>query len=174
MFEQSGHAHTIADMSFRETLFEQLAGDLEYHPKRAALYLALAVAAFCLWFFSPAENKFTTTPLVFLLGSLSLLLKGVFLLRKSSEGLGMSRQEVDALSSSAKRKALPRLPEQGAQVVQDFGAGSVLLWPLLNMGKDFDSSWIDPPRGWIVLAGSVLFALGWLIRRLTHVNRLHA
>jgi hypothetical protein len=58
-------------MSPREFFFENFAGDLEYHPRRAVLYLILAVAAAAFWFFSPAETKFTTTPLVFTLGSQS-------------------------------------------------------------------------------------------------------
>jgi len=72
-------------VSLREFFFENFAGDLEYHPRRAALYLVLAVAAAAFWFFSPAETKFTATPLVFALGALALLTKGVFLLRRSSE-----------------------------------------------------------------------------------------
>jgi hypothetical protein len=103
-------------------------------------------------------------------GSLTLLLKGIFLLRKSSEGLGLTQQEFDALSSPAKRKELPQLPVQAAQIVQDFGAGSLLLWPLLSMGRDVDASWTDPPRLPIILSGAVLFGLGWLVRRLTKIN----
>ena len=49
-------------VSLREFFFENFAGDLEYHPRRAALYLVLAVAAAAFWFFSPAETKFTATP----------------------------------------------------------------------------------------------------------------
>jgi hypothetical protein len=48
-------------VSLREFFFENFAGDLEYHPRRAALYLALAVAAAAFWFFSPPETKFTAT-----------------------------------------------------------------------------------------------------------------
>jgi hypothetical protein len=72
----------------REFFLENFAGDLEYCPRRAVLYLGLAMAALCFWIFCPPEAKFSTLPLVFLLGSLALVLKGIFLLRKSSEGLG--------------------------------------------------------------------------------------
>jgi hypothetical protein len=154
-------------MSVRESLLENFAGDLEYHPRRAALYLSLAAASLCFWLFSPAENKFTTTPLLFALGSLTLFLKGIFLLRKSSEGIGLTQSDLDALSSSSRGKKLPEIPAQAAQIVQDFGAGSLLLWPLLNFGRDIDQSWSDPPRVPVFLAGAVLFGLGWLIRRLT-------
>jgi len=154
-------------MSLREFFLENLAGDLEYHPRRAAVYLFLGVTALAFWIFSPSENKFTTTPLVFALGSLTFLGKGIFLLRKSSEGLGLSQLELDALSNAAKQKNLPALPEQTAQVVQDFGTGSLLLWPLLNIGKDVDASWTEPPRFQVFLTGAFLFALGWFVRRAT-------
>jgi hypothetical protein len=154
-------------VSLHEFFFENFAGDLEYHPRRAALYLALAVAAAAFWFFSPAETKFTTAPLVFALGALTLLTKGIFLLRRSSEGLGFSENDLAALSDPANRKKLPSIPAQAAQILQDFGAGSLLLWPLLNVGKDIDQSWSDPPRLQVFAAGAVLFLLGWTIRRLT-------
>jgi hypothetical protein len=99
-------------MSLRESIFEEFAGDLEYNPRRAAIYFALAAAAFSFWYFTPADNKFTTTPLVFALGSLTLLLKAVFLCRKSSEGLGLTQDNVEALSSRAGGKALPRFPNK--------------------------------------------------------------
>jgi hypothetical protein len=92
---------------------------------------------------------------------LTLLLKGIFLLRKSSEGLGLSEQELANLSGPTNRKRLPSIATQAAQIVQDFGTGAFLLWPLLNMGKDIDNSWSDPPRLRVFLAGAVLFSLGW-------------
>ena len=153
-------------MSLREFFLENFAGDLEYHPGRAALYLFLAAAALCFWIFSPPERKFTLTPLVFALGSFSLGVKGIFLLRKSSEGLGMSQAELDGLSDASRGKSLPTLP-QAAQILQDFGCGSMLLWPALNSAKEIDRSWINPPSLPVFLAGLVLFAIGWLIRKLT-------
>lgn len=126
-------------------LFGELRGDLEYHPRRAALYLTLGTVALCSWIFSAYENKFTVLPLVVFLGSLTLLLKGIFLLRKSSEGIGLSQLEIANLSDPSNRKSLPSIPAQAAQIVQDFGAGPFLLWPLLNVVKDFDQSWNNPP-----------------------------
>lgn len=161
-------------MTFREFFLENFAGDLEYHPRRAALYLALALASLCFWIFSATQVKFSTIPLVFGLGSLTLLLKGIFLLRKSSEGLGLTQWEVAELSDPSKRKRLPSVPHQAAQIVQDFGAGSLLLWPLLNLGKDIDHSWINPPILPVFLTGAVLFFLGWLIRRLTEAPSEHS
>ena len=154
-------------MTLREFFFENFAGDLEYHPRRAVLYLGLAAAAQCFWIFSQPEAKFSTLPLVFILGSLTLALKGIFLLRKSSEGLGLTTSELADLSDPAKRKSLPSVPNQAAQIVQDFGAGSLLLWPLLNVGQDIDHSWSNPPRVPVFLSGAILFFLGWPIRRQT-------
>jgi hypothetical protein len=136
---------------------------LEYHPRRAAVYVVLAVGAACFWIFSPADRKFTPVPLVFILGSLTLLGKGIYLLRPSSEGFGVSEAEVEA----AKRKSLPSIPAQAAQVVQDFGTGGLLLWPLLNMGASIDQSWDRPPRLPVFAIGAFWFVLGWMIRRLT-------
>jgi hypothetical protein len=154
-------------VTLREFFLENFAGDLEYHPRRAVLYLSLAIAALCFWLFSHSETKFTAIPLVFALGSLTLLLKGIFLLCKSSEGLGLSEQELANLSGPTNRKRLPSIATQAAQIVQDLGTGAFLLWPLLNVGKDIDNSWSDPPRLRVFLAGAVLFSLGWFIRRLT-------
>ena len=154
-------------MSIREFFLENFAGDLEYHPRRAALYVVMALAAACFWFFSPAESKFTAIPLAFALGAITLLTKGIFLLRRSSEGLGLYENDLAALSEQATRKHLPSLPAQAAQIVQDFGTGPLLLWPLLNVGKDIDQSWSDPPRLHVFAMGGIFFLLGWTIRRLT-------
>jgi hypothetical protein len=62
---------------------------------------------------------------------------------------------------------VPNNATQAAQIVQDFGTGAFLLWPLLNVGKDIDNSWNNPPCFPVFLTGAILFLLGWLIRRLT-------
>ena len=150
-------------MDIREFFLENFAGDLEYHPRRGIVYLALAVGAACFWIFSAADNKFTLVPLVFGLGSLTLLGKGTYLLRPSTEGFGVSDAEV----ATAKRKSLPPIPAQAAQTMQDFGTGGLLLWPLLNFGRDIDQTWSNPPRFRVFAIGAFLFGLGWIIRRLT-------
>lgn len=104
------------------------------------------------------------------MGSLALLGKGIFLFRKSSEGIGLTYRELAELSESAEHKPLPSLPAQASQILQDFGVGGLLLWPLLNLGRDFDHSWNHPPKGPVFLTGAVLFGLGWLVRRLTTLN----
>jgi hypothetical protein len=154
-------------MSLGDFLLENFAGDLEYHPRRAALYLGVGVAAACFWVFSSPETKFTPTPLIFALGSLTLAINGIFLLRKSSEGIGLSEQEVSELSNRTNRKDLPSLPYLLAQIVQDFGAGGLLLWPLLRYGKSLDKSWDNAPSYQVLVSGAFLFGLGWLVRRLT-------
>jgi hypothetical protein len=58
-------------VTVREFFLENFAGDLEYHPRRAVLYLSFASAALCFWVFSPSEKKSTAIPLVFALGSLT-------------------------------------------------------------------------------------------------------
>jgi hypothetical protein len=159
-------------VTLREIFVENFAGDLEYHPRRAAIYLMLAVAAFCFWWiFSRSDVQFTTVPLVFALGSLALLIKGIFLLRKSSEGLGLSDQELSRLSDPSNRKGFPSITQQASQVVQDFGSGSFLLWPILNLGKDIDKSWSDPPLFRVFLVGAILFFLGWAVRRVASSNK---
>lgn len=153
-------------MNFRQFLSENIAGNLEYHARRAAIYLLLGAASACLWYFDPPPAKLTVTPLVFILGALTLVPKGVFLLRKSSDGWGLTESEWQALSDPANRKPLPGLPAQAAQIVQDFGAGPLLLWPLLNVAVDLDKSWTNPPRFRVFVVGAALFSLGWLIRNL--------
>ena len=136
-------------MNLREFFFENFAGDLEYHPRRAALYLVLAIAAAAAWFFSPAETKFTTTPLVFALGGLTLLAKGLFLLRRSSEGPGLSQSDLAALSTPASRKQLPSIPTQAAQILQVRVAASSSRHPLFFFrGSELQLRHKPPPQQW--------------------------
>jgi hypothetical protein len=105
--------------------------------------------------FSPYERRFTVSP-IFALGSLTLVVKAIFL-----------HQELTDLSDSSRRKDLPSIVSQAAQVLQDFGTGSFLLWPLLNIGKDMDPSGGNPPRFPVFASGAILFFVGWLMRRFT-------
>jgi hypothetical protein len=154
-------------VSIREFFLENFAGDLEYHPRRALIYLGLAVASACYWIFSDHDAKFAATPLIFVLGSLTLATKGIFLFRKSSEDLGLSQQQITHSPAKLAVKTFDTLPAQASQMLQDFGTGSFLLWPLLNMSKDVDPSWADPPRFTVFVSGAVLFFLGWIVRRFT-------
>jgi hypothetical protein len=161
-------------MEFKEVVFENLIGDLDYHPKRAVLYLGLGVAALCVWIFAPSEDKFTAIPLVFGGGSATLLLKGLFLLRKTSAGLilpqkslGLSQQESVQHSSPVVRNTFPSVQVLSAQIIQDFGTGVVLLGSILHFWNNLKDSWESLPTLPIFLTGGVLFLAGWLIRRAT-------
>jgi hypothetical protein len=47
-----------------EFRLEHVADLLEYHPRRAVIYLSSTPVAFCFWIFSPSAIKFTATALV--------------------------------------------------------------------------------------------------------------
>ncbi len=149
-------------MTLRERVFDELSGDLEYHPRRGFLYLLLAAGVF-------STRVFLTLPeqaalrLILVLGGLALLLKGFLLLRKSSEGLALTQGELDRLSTPERRKPLPPLHVLAAQVVQDFGAGIVLFTPFLHSMQSIDERW-DFPALPVFGAGLILFAVGWLAR----------
>lgn len=83
----------------------------------------------------------------------------------------MSDQELARLSDPSNRKEFPSIIQQASQVVQDFGTGSFLLWPILNLGKDIDKSWSDPPMFRVFLVGAILFFLGWVVRRVAYSNK---
>jgi hypothetical protein len=154
-------------VTIREFLMENFAGDLEYHPRRAMLYLSLGIAAACFWKFSPHEARFTAIPLIFVLGSLTLFVKGIFLFRRSSEGLGLSHQELTDLSSPSRRKNLPSITAQAAKVVQDFGTGAFFALAFAQRRQRYRPFLGNPPRFSVFLSGAALFFLGWLIRRFT-------
>ena len=150
-------------MTLRERVWEDLAADLEYHPRRGLLYLGLAVAAFAVWLWYPSGDTVAVVPLVAVLGGAALLLKGVFLIRRSSEGLALTQQELEKLSDPANRKSLPSIPILAAQILQDFGAGAVVLAPLLHSLRSVNPSW-ELPTAKVFLIGAVLAATGWSIR----------
>ena len=63
---------------------------------------------------------------------------------------------------------------EGATILvagKDFGTGSFLLWPILNLGKDIDKSWSDAPLFRVFLAGAILFCLGWAVRHVATSNK---
>jgi hypothetical protein len=80
----------------------------------------------------------------------------------------MTESEIDALSATAHNKQMPELPVQAARILQDFGAGPLFLWPLLNIGRDPNESFFEgPSHRPVFLCAAALFGLGWLIRKLT-------
>jgi hypothetical protein len=151
-------------MSRRENLLEEFGGDLEYHPKRGAVYLVFATAATVPWLLSPLSGAPGTLRFVFVTGGLGLLAKGVFLFRKSSEGLALTALERDQLSDASRRKPLPAVPEMLAQITQDFGIAVGLLSPVLsglrNKAANEHHSFVPE-----FLIGVSLFFAGWLVRR---------
>ena len=156
----------------RVSVFENLIGDLEYHPKRAVVYLVLGVAALCVWIFAPSETKSTVFPIVFAVGGLALFLKGTFLLRRTSDGLGNSRyglgvsKQADAeLPGPSIPKTFPSIPAVAAQIIQDFGAGAILVGPLLHIGNSINDSRDTLPSLPVFITGATLFLIGWVIRR---------
>lgn len=157
----------MPSVSLREFFLENFAGDLEYHPRQGLVYLGIAAASFCFFVFSARNIQFTVAPLVFFLGSLALLVKGIFLFRTSSEGLGLYDHEIRELSQPGKRKTLPAIATQFMQLIQDFGTGPLLLWPLLRIGKDIDKAWGDPPSFRVFVVGGVFFLAGFALRRFT-------
>jgi hypothetical protein len=155
-------------MSIREHFLENFAGDLEFNPKRAILYAALSAASFLFWYRTPAPTDFTALPLTFALGSLPLLVKAIFLLRKSSEGLALTHPQIAPTpSAQSAPKVTPSLPHQAAQLLQDFATGPLLLPLALNSAKDINPAWTNPPQLHIFLIGLALFATGFTLRRLT-------
>jgi hypothetical protein len=168
-------------MEFRDLIFENLIGDLDYDPKRGALYLCLSAAALCFWVLASPNAKFSPVPMVLGAGGITLFLKGVFLLRKTSKGLDTSQgglslststPEVLPESASSSRPIRP-WPSNAAQLVQDFGAGSLLLWPVLHVAESVNEGW-NPPVFPVALGGAAIFLLGWGMRRIlrtTHAIR---
>ena len=149
---------------WKNWLLEHFAGNLEYHPRRAFLYIGCAAVTFLVFFTAPYAIKFTARPLVFLLGSLTLLLKGIYLLRPSSESIGHGFGYV---RSTIKAKPPRPVPEQVGLLLQDFAAGSVFLAPVLGVFKDFNADWVYPPKIRVFLSGVVLLVLSFLIRHFT-------
>ena len=163
-------------MSIREWLLEEVAGDLEYNPRRAAIYVSIGVLATAAWAFARASDKYGVTPLVFGLGGLALIVKGVFMFRKESAGLGVSERRLVEPSQPSNARVYTELgpeapqrqfPEHAAQFVKDFAAGPLLFWPLMRFGASLEGP--NPRMGEfpVFLSGVVLYTLGWLLRRLT-------
>lgn len=159
-------------MDFRAKVFDNLVGDLEYHPRRAALYLAFGAAALCAWIFPQPRTRLEAIPLVFGAGGLVFLLKGVFLLRRSSDGLMKSTQGLNLSEQKQIPSSVPSsstkfssVPATVAQLVQDFGAGALLLGPVLHFANDTTNHSKNFPSLVVLCTGAGIFSAGWLIRR---------
>jgi hypothetical protein len=54
-----------------------------------------------------------------------------------------------------------------AQIIQDFGAGPLFLWPLLRAGEDSNAGSGNPIEIQVLITGEIIFGLGWAVRRAT-------
>jgi hypothetical protein len=153
-------------VSLRGFVFENIIGDLEYHPRRAVIYLVFAGASAAVWGITPSDANVSLAPLVFGTGAVALLLKGIFLLRKTSDGLSVprtldySQQQSTAFSVSERPKRLPSVPVVAAQLVQDFGVGGLLLGPFLHSLNNVDPSRINAPTLGVIVVSASVFMLG--------------
>ena len=161
-------------MIAREFVFENLTGDLEYHPKRALVYLALGFTGMCVWFFVPWLNKYGQAALSCAFGSAIFIPKAAFLLRKSSDGLAPNQALLGLSQTEAARpvalKVFPSIPALIAQMIQDFGTGDLLGVFVLRAFNPVDPHRTLPIAG-IAITGAALFALGWFVRHFSSPTR---
>jgi len=143
------------------------------------LYFGFGLAALGVWACAPNGHKVEVVPIVFLAGGVALLLKGSFLLRKTSDGLARSRplldlgkQEVTPPYQIPTRKTLTPVPAVVAQLVQDFGAAAFLLGPVLHYANEATDYSNNLPSFQVFLSEAGLLLAGLLIRRLTPPPRI--
>src|SRR5712691_1538246 len=163
-------------MGLRQRLLENVAGDLGYNPRRAAFYVVLGALALAACVFSRERAEYSFVPSVLALGGLALVGKGIFMFRKQSAGLGTTEESLLGPSRPrvpttpvplADETAQRSLPERAAQFMQDFAIGPLLLWPLINVGVNIDGIGSRPRVLPVFVTGALLYAGGWLLRRLT-------
>jgi hypothetical protein len=150
-------------MSLRERILDDFTGDFEYHPRRGAVYLCVGIAALSVWLFSPPASRTAITPLVFGTGSLALLLKGIYMFRKSSEGIALSLEDMEWLSEPANRKYLPSIPSLVARIIQDFGTGALVMGVVLStLNRSARTTLL--PGFQVFVTGLVVYFAAWLLR----------
>ena len=159
-------------MISREEVIEYFSEDLEFNPRRAATYLLVGSVLIAYYFSVPHEMLYRPTFIVVLLGAAALCIKGIFLLRRSSEGLGL-----DYGYEEKKKLAIkpPRpLAEQSATMLRDFASGPLLLCWFLELGRQFRPELENPPLGTVFLVGALLLGLSYVVKRLTQPSNLQA
>ena len=116
-------------MALRQRLLENVAADLEYNPRRGALYLGLGALALAACVLGRGCAEYTFVPSVVALGGLALVIKGLFMFRRQSAGLGTTEESLLGspgprvpttpipLAADASQRSLP---ERGGQLMQDF------------------------------------------------------
>jgi len=153
----------------KEEILEEFAGDLEFHPRRGVIYALFGGLCLVLWYRLQVPVRFAFIPPTIGYGGLALILKSIFLFRKSSDSFGATR--VDLVE---KPKARPSGPVEFlgeglnaasvGQFIQDFGAGSIILWPFLALGAESTEPLSNLKVG-VFAAGAATFALGWALRK---------
>jgi len=119
-----------------EFFLENFAGDLEYHPRRAILYLALSAAALCFWIFSSPEIKFSTIPRYSVSAAFhysSRHFPSTEIIPKDSALLNQTLLSPLLAVAKASFDSEPRRSDRSG-----FRHRPLFLWPLLNIGKDID------------------------------------
>jgi hypothetical protein len=157
-------------MSLRQTVVENLIDD--HDRRRGLIYLVLGAAALYIGARVSFEDRLDFVPPVLAFGSAGLLLKGVFLLRKSSKGLGATTPQLslaepksDIAIAQLEDPPRPTFGEQFTQLIQDFGTGPLLLGPFLRELRNLDESWADARGFSVFLTGLAVFGIGWITRR---------
>ena len=156
------------EMWTKERILEEIAGDLEYNPRRAAIYGVLAGISFLLWWRLHFGGRYSFLREVVGLGGLAFLVKAVFLFRRSSEGFDATPSD---RVSTAKSQTPPLQPRTEGlriaaigQILQDFGAGSMLLWPFLALGSESTEPLFNLKLS-VIATGAAIFAIGWTFRK---------
>lgn len=152
----------------KERILEEFAGDLEFNRRRAVVYVVLAAISFLLCWRLHFEGRYSFLREVVGLGGLAFLVKAVFLFRRSSDGFGATPS--DFVSTVKGQPSQPQPRTEGlrigdiGQILQDFGAGSMLLWPFLALGSESTEPLFNLKLS-VIATGAAIFALGWAIRK---------
>jgi hypothetical protein len=165
-------------MISRESLIENLAGDLEYNPRRAGGYLFVGVLAFGASALAYDRAAYPFEAPVLVLGGISMVVKGTLMFLRRSAGFGTTEKSLLSSSAASVQGGFGvhhsdvqqvAIPERVAQALQDFAIGPLLGAPLL---KVFFGLGHDKPRAFlfsgVFLCGAVLYAAGFVLRRVTH------
>jgi Fe2+ transport system protein B len=153
----------------KEEILENLAGDLYFNPRRALIYCVLGALSIAGWFFLRNNPSLSFGPYVLGFGGIAATIKGLLMFRKHTAGFGITETSIQNPDVHKKvfKPTTVSLPHYVAQFVQDFGAGSLLLWPILKIYSNGIDPMLHAPVFQVFITGVVLFVLGWGVRRFT-------
>jgi hypothetical protein len=153
----------------RNEVLENLAGDLYYNPRRATIYCVIGLISVACCVFLRNNPELSFGPYVIGFGGVAVTVKGLLMFRKHTAGFGVTETSIHNpdVHQQVFKPTVFGLPHLVAQFVQDFGAGSVLLGPLLKVFSDDNDRAHHAPIIQIFLTGIVLFVLGWGVRHFT-------